>query len=94
MQPPKNLKTLKPDQLMPVMRSFTAALGAKCDFCHMQGDFASDDNPHKITARMMISMTQEVNGKFTDGKEHVTCYTCHHGEHEPKTAPPPAAPAQ
>ena len=28
-----------------------------------------------------------------DGKMHVTCYTCHRGEAEPKTAPEPK-PAQ
>jgi hypothetical protein len=35
----------------------------------------------------MISMTREINGKFPDGKEHVTCYTCHRGDHEPKMKP-------
>jgi hypothetical protein len=34
-------------------------------------------------------MTHEINGKFPDGKMHVTCYTCHRAEAEPKTAPEP-----
>jgi hypothetical protein len=87
-QEPKNLKILKPDEVRTAMRSFTAALGANCAFCHVQGDMASDDNPHKVTARRMIAMTREANATFPDGKERVTCYTCHRGETEPKSAPP------
>jgi hypothetical protein len=84
---PKNLKVLKPDQVRPLMRTFTAGLGVKCDFCHVEGDFASDDKAQKATARMMISMTQQINKNF-DGKERVACYTCHRGETEPKAAAP------
>jgi hypothetical protein len=85
---PKNLKLLPADEnLIPTMRSFTAALGVKCDFCHVQGDFASDDKHHKEIARHMISMAKDINGKFPDGKTHVTCYTCHRGATEPATAP-------
>ena len=87
--PPTNLKLLKPDNLIETMRSFTGALGVQCTYCHVMGNFASDDNPKKEIARHMISMSQEINGKFPDGKMHVTCYTCHRGETEPKTAPEP-----
>ncbi len=93
--PPKNLKILKMEgpELIRTMNAYRMALGVRCDYCHVQGDFASDENPKKNTARMMITMVQEINGKFLDGKEHVTCYTCHRGEVQPKTeAPPPAAP--
>jgi len=89
MPEPKNLKVLKVTgaELMPIMHSFSAGLGVKCDFCHVKGDFASDDNPHKDIARKMIVMAQQINANFPDGKMHVTCYTCHRGEEEPKTAP-------
>jgi hypothetical protein len=89
MPEPKNLKVLKNPgaQLIPIMRSFTAGLGVECDFCHVKGDFASDDNPHKDIARKMIVMAEHINSNFPDGKIHVTCYTCHRGEEEPKTAP-------
>jgi hypothetical protein len=94
---PKNLKVLKPDvNIRQVMMGFTVGLGVKCDYCHIVApapDFASDENPKKEIARHMISMAQDINGKFPDGKEHVTCYTCHRGETLPKTAPAPAAPA-
>ena len=68
------------------MQSFRLGLGVQCDFCHVKGDFASDENPKKDIARKMIVLAQDVNAKFSDGKEHVTCYTCHRGAQEPKTA--------
>jgi len=87
---PKNLKLLPADEnLIPTMRSFTVALGVKCDFCHVQGDFASDAKEEKGFARHMITMAKDINGNFHDGKVHVTCYTCHRGQTEPATAPPP-----
>jgi Photosynthetic reaction centre cytochrome C subunit len=101
MPPPKNLKVLKLQEgqpIMPIMQGFARGLGVRCDYCHVAGqppDFASDDNPKKATARMMITMVQDINGKFPDSKEHVTCYTCHRGAAMPLTAPPPpAAPGQ
>lgn len=89
MQPPKNLQVLTPEELHSgVMRQYATALGGNCQTCHVQGDFASDENHHKVIARKMITMTKEINAKFPDGKEHVTCYTCHRGSHEPAMAPP------
>jgi hypothetical protein len=85
--PPKNLKLLQPETLMPSMMAFKAALGVECNFCHIKGDFASDENPHKEMARKMIVMARQINENFPDGKTHVTCYTCHRGSTEPKTAP-------
>jgi hypothetical protein len=96
--PPKNLQVLTVDELHSgIMRKFTVALGGNCQMCHVQGDNASDENPHKVIARKMITMTKEINAKFPDGKEHVTCYTCHRGVHEPAVAPeakPATPPAQ
>jgi Photosynthetic reaction centre cytochrome C subunit len=89
---PKNLKLLPADEnLIPTMRFFTVALGQKCDFCHMQDDFASDEKHTKEIARLMITLAKDVNAKFPDGKTHVTCYTCHRGATEPATTPPEAA---
>ena len=91
-QVPKNLKVLKVPltEIRPIMRNFRLALGVDCEFCHVKGDFASDENPKKDTARKMIVLAQDVNAKFPDGKEHVTCYTCHRGAQEPLTSPPSA----
>ena len=88
---PKNLQVLTVDDLRGgIMRKFTVALGGNCQMCHVQGDPSSDANEHKVIARHMITMTKEINAKFPDGKEHVTCYTCHRGSHEPAMAPPAA----
>lgn len=90
--PPTNLKILKATtgaEVGQIMRTFTAGLGVQCIYCHVQGNFASDENPKKETARHMIAMMQKINAGFADGKMHVSCYTCHRGEPEPKTAPEP-----
>ena len=89
MPAPKNLQILKPGpDLIPTMRGFTASLGVRCDFCHVQGDFSSDDKHDKLIARMMIKMTADINGKFPDGQTHVGCFTCHRGSTEPALNPP------
>ena len=88
MPAPTNLKMLKAAtgaEVRQIMRTFTSGLGVQCNYCHVQGNFASDDNPKKAIARHMIEITQRVNGQFADGKMHVTCYTCHRGEAIPKT---------
>ncbi len=93
---PKNLKVLKGSgaDIVRIMMTYTAGLGVQCSYCHQGRDFASDENPKKEIARNMITMTSDVNGKFTDGNVHVTCFTCHRGSTEPKMAPEPKAPAQ
>jgi cytochrome c553 len=101
----KNLKVLpkritKP-QMDSVMQSFTAALGVKCNFCHVRTadnkdwDFASDANKHKLVARNMMKMTSKINKKYFDvtgnslsSSQMVTCYTCHNGKPEPATKAP------
>src|SRR5258706_6905373 len=84
-----NLKVLPQnithDQLLATMRTFARSLGVKCDHCHVplpEGskehfDFASDAKPEKGTARMMIQMTNHVNGEYPsqmhEPTAHVTC---------------------
>jgi hypothetical protein len=87
---PKNLKVLPAEGLQPAMVAYRVGLGVMCSYCHVEGDFASDDNPKKIIARTMIRMAGDINSRFPDGKAHVSCYTCHRGEAEPKMAPPAA----
>jgi hypothetical protein len=87
---PTNLKILKVTtgaEVRQIMATFTSGLGVQCNYCHVQGNNASDENPKKEVARKMIAMVQQINGNFPDGKMHVSCYTCHRGEAEPKTAP-------
>lgn len=90
LQKPTNLKVLKAntrEDVEQIMRTFTAGLGVQCNYCHVPDSFAADDNPNKETARRMIKLLQKINDDFPDRKMHVSCYTCHRGEAEPKTAP-------
>src|ERR1700686_650195 len=74
--PPQNLKVLDPNSdYRATMQTFTAGLGVQCDYCHTPGDMPNDSKQPKVTARMMISMVKDINGKFPDGKDHVTCLT-------------------
>ena len=78
------------------MQLMTQALGLSCGSCHARGNFASDANPRKATARRMLEMTQAINKQFfADYKPlagesklgRVTCFTCHQGDSRPKTQP-------
>jgi len=92
--PPKNLKILPADvNIQQTMGAFRTALGVQCAYCHVAGDFASDDNPKKNMARNMLRIAADINATFPDGKRHVTCYTCHRGEAKPKMEPPAAGAA-
>jgi hypothetical protein len=71
-----------------IMTGFKTALGVECTFCHVAGDFASDMNPKKETARSMMRLMRDINYRFPDAKIHVTCYTCHRGQTEPQMAAP------
>ena len=98
---PQNLKVLPKsmtvEQVKEVMKGFNAALGVKCDFCHVSSaadptklDFASDENHHKDVARKMLRMVSKINKKHfashsKEGKMAVTCATCHNGQKHPKT---------
>jgi photosynthetic reaction center cytochrome c subunit len=96
--PPKNLKLLPPENLIRVMQGYRTSLGVQCTHCHVQGDFASDDNPKKGVALKMIALVKDINAKLPEGKG-VTCFTCHRGAVEPVSAipappPPPQRPPQ
>lgn len=105
--PYKNLKVLPRDitheQMDSVMHHFAASLSVRCNFCHVRNeekkewDWASDDNKHKLVARQMMTMTNDLNKKYfnltgsaltLNTPLMVTCYTCHHGNAEPETTPP------
>ena len=108
---PRNLRVLTPDvDIQRVMTRFNAALGVQCAYCHVANDFASDANPKKDVARNMLRMMQLVADRFPDsgndfrnsryvpfpeGKQYVTCFTCHQGAALPMSAAPdPKGPAR
>src|ERR1700730_4478400 len=64
----KNIKVLNgipQTQLIPMMNFFTASLGVRCNYCHVnnagQWDYPSDDQPEKTRAREMITMVLGIN---------------------------------
>ncbi len=90
----KNIQALKglPDsQFMPMMNYFNAALGVRCNFCHVMKDghldFVSDEHEHKGIARQMIKMVQDTNKNSFAGKNEIACFTCHQARPIPATAP-------
>ncbi len=97
-RPLENIKTLKGwtgEEVRAEMQLMAQALGVKCDHCHVQGNFASDEKRTKTTARKMIELTRALNADYfadkapADGPSkfgRVTCYTCHQGAPTPKTS--------
>jgi photosynthetic reaction center cytochrome c subunit len=85
----KNIKVLKgtpADQLNLSMHLVEGELGVDCTFCHVDHEpshFQLDDNKQKETARKMMQMVIDINNHNFEGKQAVTCYTCHQGHPEP-----------
>ena len=108
-EPPKNLQVFPKDtpreEVIMRMRAITQALGVQCGYCHIfeaagspANDFASDTKQPKLTARVMMRMTGEINTKLAaeikkpaDELTRVGCATCHRGSAIPKVDTPPAA---
>ena len=100
--PPSNLKVLPPDisraDLNKTMRDFTVQLGVQCEFCHAANPEpkASDTNPRKDKARVMITMTNDINAKYltqvSRRPDVISCGNCHLGHmHPPAFTPAPPA---
>lgn len=92
---PTNLQVLPKEwtrqQVVQVMRNFSAALGARCSDCHVEDDNASDAKPMKEQARAMMRMTTAINDTHLAGlpergepNVRVTCVTCHRGVMRPE----------
>ena len=99
---PENLEVL-PDsmtteEVIAIMRGFTAALGVRCQFCHVgrEGmpldsfDFASDEVHEKEMARGMMRMVAELNEEILpeildhhESTVRIQCMTCHRGAARP-----------
>jgi hypothetical protein len=86
------LKGVPAGRIMVIMAMFTRALGVECSHCHVEGEFDKDEKAAKQTARKMLTMTGTIAGEIFEGKSTVNCYTCHRGQKEPVTFPPPQAP--
>lgn len=106
---PTNLKVLPKDtsgqQVREIMEGWAGSLGVHCDTCHVADpnhigpngrprmNFADDSKPEKQIARLMYTMTQQINADTIkkamemdkDGEgTPVTCGTCHRGHKMPE----------
>jgi hypothetical protein len=107
--PPTNLKVLPKDltgrQVRDLMETWAGSLGVKCEFCHTADpknvgrngrpriNFPDDSKPDKQIARIMYTMTQQMNQDYIkkamdldpdDMGSPVTCGTCHRGHKMPE----------
>jgi hypothetical protein len=86
------LKGIPVDEFLDTMGMFAAALNKCCSDCHSQGilydqtKFA-ESTPEIQQARAMIRMVNALNESQFNGEQKVTCFTCHHGDSQPKTVP-------
>src|SRR5262249_53575836 len=91
----KNIQTLKgvpADEFMTTMGVFSAALGMSCEDCHASNDskwenYALDTSVKKRIARRMFTMMTAINKEYFNGRQVVTCYTCHRGTSPPRVTP-------
>jgi hypothetical protein len=122
---PTNLQVLPKDltgqQVHEIMEGFAGSLGVHCDFCHAADpknigpngrprlNFADDSKDDKKIARIMLTMTQQINADYISKAKaldpdsmdmKVTCGTCHRGHEMPEEfvipkegGPPPAGAA-
>lgn len=101
---PTNLKVLPKnltgEQVHEIMEGWEAELGVHCSTCHTADpknigpngkprlNYADDSREEKATARLMYTMTENINVNYiskVEGSEApVTCGTCHRGHMGPE----------
>jgi hypothetical protein len=90
----KNVRALKGipvDDFMETMGLISAALSFDCSDCHTNAgtdkvDWAAD-TPRKVIARTMVNMVANINKNNFQGREAVTCWTCHRNRDKPLVTP-------
>ncbi len=85
------LKGISVGEFMGTMGVFSAALGMSCEDCHASGSQSWEnyaiDSPRKVMARKMMAMMSAINRDNFQGRQVVTCFSCHRGSHLPKVTP-------
>jgi photosynthetic reaction center cytochrome c subunit len=79
------------DEFMQTMGIFSAALSMCCAECHTGAGTDTVkwelDTPTKRTARRMVGMMAAINRDNFNGRQVVTCWTCHRGRDRPVQTP-------
>jgi hypothetical protein len=91
----KNVRFLKDapaSTFLTIMNAgYSTALGVSCSYCHVDGNFASDDKRPKRAAREMQIMHRGFNDQLRTmqnlqrdtERRSISCITCHRGEVSP-----------
>jgi hypothetical protein len=86
----KMLKGIPASQLLTIMNEgFGHGLGVSCGFCHVPGQWASDQKPNKDVARDMVLLVGRLNTdlkamrNLPDTNPTVGCVTCHRSQQKP-----------
>jgi photosynthetic reaction center cytochrome c subunit len=90
----KNIQVLKGipvDDFLQTMGIMSGALGYDCSACHAGAgtdkvDWAAD-TPAKVTARRMVTIMTAINRDQFQGRQVVTCWTCHRNSDRPPVTP-------
>jgi len=88
----KNIEVLKgqpASSVQPTMESITRQIGVDCKYCHVDKNWASEDNKMKQDSRMMFRMTSFIDHEIFEDKPRVTCWTCHRGRAKTEHSPVP-----
>jgi photosynthetic reaction center cytochrome c subunit len=87
----KVLKGVPAGRFLEIMNDgFGHGLGVSCGFCHVPGQWASDQKANKNVARDMVQMVSRINTdlhgmqNLPDAQPTIGCITCH------RMAPKPA----
>ena len=81
------LKDIPSDQLIPSMQFIASSLGVRCEYCHVEHAFDKDDKKPKQIARKMMQMMFSIDANNFEGRQAVTCNTCHRGSPKPMAIP-------
>ncbi|TNE68782.1 MAG: photosynthetic reaction center cytochrome c subunit [Bacteroidetes bacterium] len=82
------LKNITAGRLLEVMDIWGKVLNVRCDFCHVQYEWASEVKPEKATTRQMFDLTNKINADLRSiDLDGISCYTCHRGSTHPATRP-------
>jgi photosynthetic reaction center cytochrome c subunit len=90
----KNIQALKGitvDDFMQTMGIMAAALQFDCSDCHLGAGTSevnwAADTPRKVMARRMVNMVATINKTNFQGRQMVTCWTCHRNRDKPLVTP-------
>lgn len=81
-------KGVPASDLIPSMEFMAASLKLECSDCHDAKDYSADTQM-KTAARHMVLMQRDINEKHFNGRNQVTCMSCHRGSENPVGTPIP-----